>query len=188
MREPKPVRTEADVARFLDLFCPDLYYAGTSAVNLTHLWERGIRGLILDLDNTIVPWRSSAIPVDVLDWAHRATEMGFKLCVASNTRRYARLAKVCDTIGAIYVTNVSKPRRGGFRNAVWKMGLGKLQVAVIGDQLLTDILGAKRLGLMAIYVDRIAQRELFITKFNRRIEAVILRRLVRSNRMPPREK
>ena len=182
-----PRRTGADVSNSLELFRPDLYFDRTSSVDLHALWGRGIRGLILDLDNTLVAWRSSDIPADVLDWAHRAKEMGFALCVASNTRRYARLAKVCDAIGAMYVTGVSKPRRAGFRDAVWKMGLGKVQVAVIGDQLLTDILGAKRLGLLAIYVDRIAQRELFVTRFNRRIEAMILRRLVRSGRMPERQ-
>lgn len=170
----------------LELFCPDLYFDRTSSVDLTALWGRGIRGLILDLDNTLVAWRSSEIPSDVLEWAHTAKEMGFVLCVVSNTRRYARLAKVCDAIGATYVTRVSKPRRAGFRDAVWKMGLAKAQVAVIGDQLLTDILGARRFGLMAIYVDRIAQRELFVTKFNRRIEGIILRRLVKAGRMPAR--
>jgi hypothetical protein len=175
------------VSQSLDIFKPDLHFDKTSSVDLNALWDRGIRGLILDLDNTLVAWRSSDIPPDVLAWAHRANGMGFALCVASNTRRYARLSKICDAIGATYVSGVSKPRRAGFRNAVWKMSLAKSQVAVIGDQLLTDILGARRLGLMAIYVDRIAQRELFITKFNRRIEGMILRRLAKAGKMPPRQ-
>lgn len=171
----------------LDLFRPDLYYDRTAAVDLQMLWGRGIRGLIMDLDNTLVAWRSSDIPPDVLAWAHRATEMGMGLCIASNTRRYARLSRIADALGAIYVTGVSKPRRAGFRNAVWKLGLANSQVAVIGDQLLTDMFGAKRFGLMAIYVDRISMRELFVTKFNRRIEALILGRLRRTGRMPEKQ-
>jgi HAD superfamily phosphatase (TIGR01668 family) len=171
----------------LGLFCPDLYYDRTAAVNLQELWDRGIRGLILDLDNTLVAWRSSDIPADVLEWSHRATEMGFKLCIASNTRRYARLSRVADALGAIYVTGVAKPRRGGFRDSVWKMGLSNSQSAVIGDQLLTDVFGAKRTGLMAVYVDRINRRELFVTKFNRRIEAFIVGRLMRAGRMPEKQ-
>jgi hypothetical protein len=174
------------VSGALRLFCPDLRYPRVSAVDLAALQARGIRGLIMDLDNTLVGWRRSDIPDDVLSWAHRASSMGFQICIASNTRRYGRLSRVAEALGAVYVTGVSKPRRGGFRASARKMALELDQVAVIGDQLLTDILGARRLGVLAILVDRLSDREFVVTKVNRRVERLIAARLERRGLMPPR--
>jgi HAD superfamily phosphatase (TIGR01668 family) len=120
-------------------------------------------------------------------WTHAARERGFCLCIASNTRLYTRLSQVADALGACYVTGVTKPRRGGFLRAVEMMGLEPAQVAVIGDQLLTDILAAKRLGVHAILVDRLAAREFIITRFNRLVERVIAWLLARSTAMRPSE-
>lgn len=164
---------------------PDRHCGKVSEVDLRALWSDGFRGLILDLDNTLVPWRSAEIPSGVSDWARSAKETGFQLCIASNTRRYTRLGWVAHALGATYVTGVSKPRRGGFRRAVEKMGLEPKQVAVIGDQLLTDILGARRTGLHAILVDRISDHEFIITRFNRQVERVIGWLLARSGAPPP---
>lgn len=168
-----------------DYFCPDKHYDKTSTIELEPLWEQGIRGLILDLDNTIVPWRDANITDDMMGWATRARAMGFQLCIASNTRRYGRLMKVAEALGATYVTGVSKPRRGGFRAAAKKMGLDLDQVAVIGDQMMTDILAAKRLGVMAILVDRMNDHEFLFTKINRGLEHLISGALARSGKMPP---
>lgn len=159
------------------LFRPDEQVSGVQEIDLEGLWNLGIRGLILDLDNTVVPWRSSAIPPAVSAWAARARELGFRLVFASNTRRYARLAGVAKALGAGYVRGVSKPRRGGFRAAAAMMGLPVEAVAAIGDQLLTDVLAAKRLGMRAILVKRLDTREFVVTQLNRRLEALILRRL-----------
>jgi HAD superfamily phosphatase (TIGR01668 family) len=170
------------VGRLERWFRPDRHFDKVSSVDLDALRADGIMGLILDLDNTLVPWRSAEIPPDIAEWAHRATGMGFQICIASNTRRYGRLGKVAEALGATYVMNVSKPRRGGFRRAALQMGLELKQVAVIGDQLLTDILAAKRLGVHAILVDRLANREFLITKFNRLVENLIARALARTGR------
>jgi len=168
-----------------ELFCPELHYDRTSSVELEPLWERGICGLILDLDNTLVPWRGSDLTEEMLDWARRARSMGFQLCIASNTRRYGRLRKIAEALDATYVTGVSKPRRGGFRAAARKMDLDLDQVAVIGDQMMTDILAAKRLGIMAILVDRIQGHEFLFTKINRGLERLISGALARSGKLPP---
>jgi HAD superfamily phosphatase (TIGR01668 family) len=170
------------VGRLERWFRPDRHYDRIASVDLDALRADGIRGLIVDLDNTLVPWRSAEIPDDVAAWAARAAASGFQLCIASNTRRYGRLSKVAEALGATYVTNVSKPRRGGFRRAAAQMGLDLNQVAVIGDQLLTDILAAKRLGVHAILVDRLAAREFIITKFNRLVENLIAKALARTGR------
>jgi HAD superfamily phosphatase (TIGR01668 family) len=172
------------VGRLERYFRPDRHYDRIASVDLHALHADGIRGLILDLDNTLVPWRSAEIPEDVAGWAHAATGMGFQLCIASNTRRYGRLSKVAEALGATYVTNVSKPRRGGFRRAAQQMGLQLDLVAVVGDQLLTDILAAKRLGVHAILVDRLAAHEFVITKFNRLVENLIARALARADHAP----
>ena len=168
------------MARIERYFRPDLRFDKLSSVDLNALWSRGIRGLILDLDNTLVPWRGADISPDIAEWAAKAGDMGFQICIASNTHRYGRLSKIAEALGATYVTGVSKPRRGGFRRAALQMGLELDQVAVIGDQLLTDIFGAKRLGVVAILVDKLAEREFIVTKFNRLVERVISRAIARA--------
>ena len=169
-----------------DLFCPDLYYDRITSIDLDDLRSRGIRGLVIDLDNTLVAWRSSEIPRDVSAWASTALRKGFSLCIASNTRRYRRLAGVASALGASYVTGVSKPRRAGYRRAVRELDLPVESVAAIGDQILTDILCANRAGLLSIFVERISQREFVVTKINRRIERRILDALRKSGKLPER--
>lgn len=170
-----------------DRFCPDLRFDRISSVALEPLWERGIRGLALDLDNTLVPWRSMELGEDIRAWASRARAMGFALCIVSNTRRYRRLRQIADALDATYVTGAAKPRRGGFRAAAGVMGLSLDQMAVIGDQLLTDIFGGNRLGVMTILVDRLQSREFIVTQINRRIERRIAAALVRAGKMPVRQ-
>jgi uncharacterized protein len=165
-------------------FCPDFHYDKITSVDLDMLWADGIRGLIMDLDNTLVPLHSSDLSDEVIAWAASAREKGFKLSIASNTRRYKRLHELAELLGAQYVKGVQKPRRGGFRRAALQMGLGLHEVAVVGDQVLTDVFAAKRLGVKAILVDRFDDREFIITRFNRRVERAIVDILRRAGHMP----
>jgi HAD superfamily phosphatase (TIGR01668 family) len=142
------------------------------------LWRRGYRALLLDLDNTLVPWHGETVSPEVADWLCDAADRGFALCMVSNSKgsRARKLQKLLDIPEAVY--QAGKPLRRGFQQAQTRLGLPPEQCLVIGDQLLTDILGATRSGMPCILVDPMARRELWATYALRWIERVVLHRRI----------
>lgn len=152
------------------------------SVALEGLRARGIRGVIVDLDNTLVAWNRYQVPREVVDWARRAGEQGIQLCICSNTRQIERVQEVADRIGAIYVALAGKPTSRGFRRAMRMMGTSPRTTALIGDQIFTDIMGGNRLGLTTILVKPLSRRDFLATKFSRLLEWLVLKRITKDKR------
>jgi len=138
------------------------------------LLGRGIRGVILDLDNTVVPWGEEEVPPAHLAWTARAKECGLKLCLVSNSRA-RRTEKVARQLAVPWVSWALKPLGRGFFQAMKILDVSPLEIAVIGDQLLTDVLGGNRQGFYTVLVSPLSQREFITTKFNRVVEALAIR-------------
>jgi len=147
-------------------------------INLEKLKEMGIRGIITDLDNTLVPWNNREVDHHLCQWLARAREMGFSLCIVSNNSKQ-RGGDLARQLELPAVWKAIKPRRRAFRQALEKMGLPPEQVAVLGDQLFTDVLGGKRLHLYTILVEPISKREFFGTRMIRLLEKAVRSRLAR---------
>jgi len=160
------------------LLAPDVRVVRLSAVDLDDLAARGIRGILVDLDNTITPWRSLEVPPDTADWLARARER-FGVCVTSNTTKWRRLALLRERLGVPALGFMRKPLAASFRRGMQELGTEPATTAMIGDQLFTDILGARRLGLHAILVQPVSADEFIATKLMRRLERVALRALER---------
>jgi uncharacterized protein len=141
-------------------------------IDLSALRAQGIRGMILDLDNTIVPWGERQAPQELVRWIGDAHAMGLRLCIVSNNwgRRVDRLAAA---IGLPCVPGALKPRRAAFRRALHLMGTTPESTVLIGDQLFTDILGGNRLGLYTILVHPQSRREFVLTRFVRFFERAV---------------
>ncbi|MBI2874572.1 MAG: YqeG family HAD IIIA-type phosphatase [Firmicutes bacterium] len=167
----KPDRSKAGLLRWL---APDLHIDSIYDLNLDALRRRGIRGIITDLDNTLVGW-TERIPTDrLLKWIADATDAGFRMCIVSNNRServraFSRIVKVPAIWGA------RKPRRRAFREAIRALGLQPGETAVVGDQIFTDVLGGNRLGLYTILVVPVDRREFIGTRLARRLEKFVLR-------------
>jgi len=129
--------------------------------------------LLLDLDNTIVPWRSYEIAPEVAEWIRKAC-LGMKVCIVSNTRSFKRLERLASELKVSYVRRGAKPRRVGFREALSLLGVESCKAAVIGDQVFTDILGGNRLGAYTILVRPIHRREFIGTRVSRLAERIVL--------------
>lgn len=160
--------------RVLDLLCPRLYVPSLADVDLDMLAQRGIEAIILDLDNTILPWRDSEVPRESETWIKMAIERGMKLCIASNTRNPRRLVAVARKLGIQALDRIAKPRRKGLMSAMAAMGSTPASTAMIGDQVFTDVLGGNRLGLFTILVRPMHRREFFGTKISRFFERRVL--------------
>ncbi|MBI2844418.1 MAG: YqeG family HAD IIIA-type phosphatase [Armatimonadetes bacterium] len=160
--------------RLLDLLCPRLYAESLAGVDLDALAERGIEAILLDLDNTILPWRDSEVPEESAKWVREALDRGMRLCIASNTRNPRRLKLVAGKLGIPCLDKIAKPRRKGLRQAIHIVGSDASRTAVIGDQIFTDILGGNRLRMFTILVRPMHHREFIGTKISRLLEKPVI--------------
>lgn len=162
----------------IDLLCPDECVGSVVDVDLDALWERGMRALILDLDNTLLAWETDEIPDDVKAWVERAKARGFKVCIASNGTR-ERVMRVAELLGVPAISKAVKPRKRPFRRALEILGVTPEVTAVIGDQIFTDVLGGNRMDLYTILINPMSKEELRTTKIVRKMERRVLARLYR---------
>jgi uncharacterized protein len=160
-----------------NLLIPDIIVAHVRGVTPELLRKRGIRALISDLDNTLVPWRSEMIAEEITAWLLGLRDTGINVCIASNTRHISRLERLAAQMGILHVPeNASKPRRRGLRTALSLLGAAPVETAMVGDQLFTDILAGNRLGLTTILVNPLTSREFVGTKLiSRTAERLVLR-------------
>jgi len=165
------------VPRWLRRWCPHEYVQHISEITPESLQRRGIRALLLDLDNTLTPWRSRQVLPEVEAWVKRMQEAGIALCFVSNTRNMARLRWLSERLNIPYARGAMKPRREMLRRALQKLGVPPEQAAIVGDQLFTDIWGGNRLGIYTIWVHPMHPREFLGTKISRLVERWILRRI-----------
>ncbi|MDQ7819448.1 MAG: YqeG family HAD IIIA-type phosphatase [Armatimonadota bacterium] len=134
----------------------------------------GVRGLILDLDNTVVPWGSAAPSADVVRWVSAVRAAGLAVCIVSNSFT-SRARRVGEILGVPVVSWAAKPAPWAFRRALRVLGTAPAQTALVGDQLFTDILGGNLLGLRTILVEPLSPREFVTTRWVRRLEAAVRR-------------
>jgi HAD superfamily phosphatase (TIGR01668 family) len=158
----------------LKLLRPDLYVGSLFVIPYEELWQQGIRGLIVDLDNTVTEWNLKTLRPEVKAWFKRVQERGFQACLVSNNREN-RVTGMAEALNIPCIPRAGKPRRRAFRQAMGVMGTGRLETAVIGDQIFTDIFGGNRLGLYTILVVPLTRREFIGTRLARQIERLVLR-------------
>ena len=156
------------------LLCPDRTVLRLQDIDLEEIKKNGIEGIIFDLDNTIVPWDSSEISAEVIVWIEQLLTAGFKAGLVSNNRRQ-RVSGIAGRFDIPYVFRAYKPSKSGFRKVSAAMGLSPEAVAVVGDQLFTDVLGGNRLGMFTIWVKPLSSREFIGTKVTRQLEKMMVR-------------
>ncbi len=158
------------------LFRPCARAASVHAVDYRALHARGVKGLIFDLDNTLARWRAGPPREEVRALLARLQREGFRLAVVSNGRLSQRpeVVEFFRQLGIPLVYPARKPLPAGLRRALRALGLPARAVALIGDQLLTDVLGGNLMGLYTILVEPLDRgRESPLTKLNRGLERLL---------------
>ncbi len=131
-------------------FYADAYFDIITDISPDYLKERNIRGLILDIDNTLIGHNVPMPDEKVLSHLRKLEDTGIKLCVVSNNR-YERVKNFCEKIDVkFFVYDALKPKAKGYDLASNEMKLDKKEIAAVGDQIFTDVWGAKRAGCFAI--------------------------------------
>jgi uncharacterized protein len=173
------------LSRFLQLLCPAEFVESVHSVDVSALMDRGIKALLVDLDNTLVRWQGYDVSSEVTEWLHKTREQGMKVCIVSNTHSTGRLNSLASKLGLPCARRALKPRRRGFREALGLLNAGAAETAVIGDQIFTDILGGNRLGLHTILVRPLHAREFIGTKISRLFERMLIGLLLRRGMLRP---
>ncbi|HKM40000.1 MAG TPA: YqeG family HAD IIIA-type phosphatase [bacterium] len=162
---------------FYHLLSPQMYLRSVFDLPIAYLRERGIRGLIFDLDNTLLYWNALEVTPEAKKLFHRLKRVGFSCCLVSNNKR-GRVEVVADMMDLPAIYKARKPSRRAFRWALDTLGTAKNETAVIGDQLFTDVLGGNRFGLYTVLVMPLSKQEFIGTKVMRFFERIVLRRLI----------
>lgn len=166
----------------LRLFLPDKHVSSIYEIDLKQLKDKGIKGIITDLDNTLVAWNEAHATKEVIAWFKTLKREGFKYIIISNNDE-SRVQLFCEPIEVPYVHKARKPLRRNFLKAAKKMQLEPKEIAVIGDQLLTDVLGGNLGRFYTILVKPVVETDAKITRFNRRIERRILNHFKRRGKI-----
>jgi len=157
----------------LKQFLPNEHVKSILDISPADLKARGIKGIITDLDNTLVEWdRPSATP-QLIAWFDEIKKHNILVTIVSNNNE-ERVKFFSDPLKIPFIYRARKPMGPAFHRAVQQMGIKKEEAVVIGDQLLTDVLGGNRSGFHTILVVPVASSDGFWTKFNRFAERRIL--------------
>ena len=132
-------------------FIPTIIVDKLTDITPQQLLDRGITFLMLDFDNTIVPYTSNEPTEEMEQWLSMMQNSAVKLCVVSNSKR-DRVVKFCDARGIPCITHSRKPFPKGIRQCQEQFGLELSHAALAGDQIYTDVLGANCAGAVSILV------------------------------------
>ncbi len=154
------------------MFFPDEYLESTYKINFEELYRKGYRGIIFDIDNTLVP---HGAPSDQKSEKlfENLKQIGFQCCLLSNNQ-YQRVSSFNEKIQVHFIENAHKPSRKNYLKAMELMGTSLENTLFVGDQLFTDVYGAKRVGIHNILVKPIHPKEEIQIVLKRKLEKIVL--------------
>lgn len=133
-------------------FRPDIYVSSFKKITPELLSSLGVRALLTDLDDTLVPHGCMVIPDEVKNWVAALSENGIGVCIVSNNSE-ERVRPVAEELKTEYEHDEHKPSTAFIEDASRKFGVGKDEMILMGDQLFTDIAAAKRAKIRCILVE-----------------------------------
>lgn len=159
-------------------FKPVKYYPSIFDVDFQKLKDEGIRVIACDLDNTLVPHDVTLPSDDVINLVKKVNDLGMKFVILSNNKE-GRVQTFATPLDIDFYFSSRKPLKKNFLRIMHDNHITNKQLCLIGDQLMTDVYGANKLGIMSIFVEPLANRDIFYTKINRLMEKKVLKKLVK---------
>lgn len=160
----------------IEKFKPDMYQKSIYTIDYKKIKSMGIKCLLFDLDNTIISKNIKKPTKKIIDLIERLKEMGFKVIIFSNSGK-KKLTPFKEKLEVDCAASAQKPSKKKYKKVLNEYKFAENEVAMIGDQLLTDILGGNKVGIFTILVQPLSSKDLFLTKFNRFIEGIVMNRL-----------
>ena len=156
----------------LQIFYPKKRMKSIMDIDFVKLYEVGYRGVIFDIDNTLVPHGKPATP-EIVEFFVRLREIGFRTRLLSNNQK-ERVEPFAIAVKSSFICNAHKPSRTNYLLAVKEMGIRIDETIFVGDQLFTDIYGANRSNIESILVDPIHKKEEIQIVMKRKLEKIVL--------------
>ena len=160
----------------MERFIPDIYQKSIYTIDYNKLKSRGIKCLLFDLDNTLVPASVKVPNKKIKELFTELKEQEFTIVLFSNSPK-KRLAPFKEELEIDALASAKKPLSRSFLKVMRQYKLTVSEVAMIGDQLLTDIWGGNRVGITTILINPVSKKDMVFTKINRTIEDSIIKRL-----------
>lgn len=165
----------------LERFYPDEYYESAYIIDFEQYYKNGYRGIIFDIDNTLVPHGAPADERSVALFK-RLKDIGYDTVLLSNNKE-ARVAMFNEPIGTKTIWKAQKPLPDNYKKAMEIMHTDTSNTLFVGDQLFTDVLGAKNAGIRAILVKPMNPKEEIQIVLKRKLEAIVLRSYLKEHSM-----
>jgi len=163
------------------LLYPKIYIENVTKINLELLNKNNIKGLILDVDNTLIDYDKN--PIDGLEkWCESLKENDIKFCILSNSNKKEKVKKLARDLDIPFIYFAKKPLKAGFKKAKKILELENENIGVVGDQIATDVLGANRCKMFSILLKPLAEKDIWITKLKRPLENFIIHRYLEKNK------
>jgi len=162
-------------------FCPDYRVKSIFDISAKWLKRNGFLKIVVDVDNTLIPRDKTMVNSRALTWIRQMQQQRVNVALITNNSG-ERIDNIMRQCGVGCIKRAGKPLPFCYKQISKAFGGGKIMY--IGDQLLTDVLGAKFSNYPVILVDSLGGKEHFITRLNRKIEKFIFNRLVASGKMP----
>lgn len=158
---------------------PKLYLKNVTKITYEILKENNIKGMLLDVDNTLIDYDKKILD-GVEKWIKALKEKNIKLCILSNTNQKQKVENLANKLDIPYIYFAKKPLKSGFKKGRKKLDLDAQEIAVVGDQIFTDVIGANRCKMFSILVEPINTKDIFITKIKRPIEEFVIKKYLKT--------
>lgn len=159
----------------MNKFIPDMYQKNIHTISYKKLKEKGIKVLLFDFDNTIIEKGNYSLNQKTIK-LFEELKNDFIIYIVSNSIQKNKLKKICEKLDVPYIKDSRKPFKRGFKKLKFK-SIKENQIVMIGDQVITDVLGSKRMNYYSILIDPINKNEWLLTKINRLFENIILKKI-----------
>ena len=157
------------------IFKPTLWVKNVLSIDEAFLNANNIKALILDLDNTLSMHGNPAAEEGIPDWLDKMRSLGIKMMVVSNNTN-KRVAPLAAKLGLEYIHSGAKPLTIGINKAVKALGVPKENIAVVGDQIFTDVMGGNFARMTTILVEPFHLEKGILFKIKRAAEGVVFKR------------
>lgn len=164
----------------MEKYIPDIYAKSIYDINYENLIERGIKCILFDLDNTLLPPKAKEVPKKLMDFLKQNKKLGIRFIIYSNGTK-KRIGNLASKLELEYYYMTLKPYRGKLDKVMKKYEYNQSEIAVVGDQILTDILFGNKAGITSILVNPLSLKDSTFTKFNRMREKRIYKKLYKNN-------
>ena len=158
---------------------PNKYFESVKDITIEFLNENNIKALILDVDNTIIDINRK-MPDGIKKWCDDLRQKGIKFCILSNTNKIDKAKNAAEELDLPYFYFATKPLKRGFKKAVKLLDEKEENIAAIGDQIFTDVVGANRCKMFSILVKPISEKDIFTTRLKRPIEKLVINKYLKS--------